>query len=65
MHRQQRQTKINKMTIWDDKMTLETATKLMKSVDGMMYPDTQHNRTMIAKVSHSILTNLRKKRLEN
>ena len=44
------------------KISIELATKLMQSDKGMIYPNTNHNRKMIAKVSHNILKELQAKR---
>ena len=50
------------MTTTNKEMTIETATKMMKCKNGMKYPNTEHNRKMIASVSHNILKNLQAKR---
>ena len=35
------------MIIFNNKLTIEEATKLYTSKDGMMYPDTPHNRQIM------------------
>ena len=48
------------MTTWNPEMTKEEATKLYKSEDGMMYPDTAHNRAIMKSLVHEQLTELQK-----
>ena len=49
------------MTTSNKEMTIETATKMMNCKKGMKYPNTEHNRKMIATVSHNILRALQGK----
>jgi len=47
------------MTTFNNTITIEEATKLYQSKSGMNFPNTEHNRKMIAKVIDNHLKKLR------
>ena len=51
-----KQNKIMKVTT--HKMTIETARQLLKAKDGMRYPNTPHNREMVAQATREFIATL-------
>jgi hypothetical protein len=49
------------MTIFKNEMTIEDASKLLKSKTGMSYPDTPHNRKMMRQAIDNCLKLIREK----
>lgn len=47
------------MTTFNNKMTIEEATKLYSSKSGMNYPNTEHNRSVMKQVIDNHLKFLR------
>jgi len=47
------------MTTWNKAMTIEEATKLFNCKDGMTFPNTPHNRKLMAKITKDFLISLR------
>ena len=48
------------MKVTTNTMTIETARQLLKSRSGMTYPNTPHNREMVAQATKEFLLTLRK-----
>ena len=48
------------MKVTTKTMTIETARQLLESRDGMAYPNTPHNREMVAQATREFLLTLRK-----
>ena len=47
------------MKTWNKTMTIEEATKLYKSENGMQFPNTEHNRKIMKQVVDNHLKQLR------
>ena len=50
------------LTIFNEKITLAEAKQIVNYKGPVMYPNTPHNRKMIAEEMHNILTQLRNKK---
>lgn len=56
-----KQININTMTTFNTQMTIEEATNLYTSKSGMQFPNTEHNRVIMAQVIKNHLSNLQGK----
>ncbi len=53
---------VKRLTILNDKLTAEQAKKIISYAGTTMYPDTKHNRAIIAKALNDVLQKLHAER---
>ena len=46
------------MKVFTNTMSIETARELLKSKSGMRYPNTSHNRKMVAQATREFISSL-------